>query len=393
MGNFSRNTFTVLKAPDANGFYRDYRGVRLQMGVPLVDADWNELEDARKAELRDLSAAVIGTGVPLGGNGFAIAVLSPSPGAVPQFTIEAGAMVANGVLVTNKAKINYTQQEYYAGTQAGQQRASARGVTPVPVLTALPTYGGNPVTRTDQIYLEVWEREVNSQEDPRIMDNALLEETCVRLRLEWAVRVAQNGAAVPASDATYTRVPLATVQYSITGASQATATVTDLRRKGLSLAALVDQPRSISVVPAGFPLVSSYYTNWDFDGYRAIASPPPIGSNTTAYHSMVVPVTLPNGANLRGLRIIGKKTGGNLWVYFVASSMQAAGTWTYLMPNQIWNSGQSVDPLDMTVATYSHVVDPTQYKYFLVVYGWATRLNDTTADNVQISGFEVQYQL
>jgi hypothetical protein len=36
MGNFSRDTFDKLK---------HYVGVRLQQGVPIVDADWNELED------------------------------------------------------------------------------------------------------------------------------------------------------------------------------------------------------------------------------------------------------------------------------------------------------------------------------------------------------------
>ena len=36
MGNFSRDTF------DPN---KNYVGVRLQQGVPLVDADWNELND------------------------------------------------------------------------------------------------------------------------------------------------------------------------------------------------------------------------------------------------------------------------------------------------------------------------------------------------------------
>ena len=45
MGNYSRNTFNKLK---------HYVGVRLQQGVPLVDADWNEKEDIQKHQLRDL---------------------------------------------------------------------------------------------------------------------------------------------------------------------------------------------------------------------------------------------------------------------------------------------------------------------------------------------------
>lgn len=42
MGNYSRNTFDRLK---------HFVNVRLQQGVPIVDADWNELQDIRKDEL------------------------------------------------------------------------------------------------------------------------------------------------------------------------------------------------------------------------------------------------------------------------------------------------------------------------------------------------------
>ena len=53
---FSRNTFDKLK---------HYVGVRLQQGVPIVDADWNELEDIRKYELGNVYQVVCGKwGVP-----------------------------------------------------------------------------------------------------------------------------------------------------------------------------------------------------------------------------------------------------------------------------------------------------------------------------------------
>ena len=63
MGNISRNTFDALN---------QYVGVRLQQGVPLVDADWNELEDIRRFELRAFLKWFVGDGVPDGNNGFAI---------------------------------------------------------------------------------------------------------------------------------------------------------------------------------------------------------------------------------------------------------------------------------------------------------------------------------
>ncbi len=62
-GNFSRNTFDKLK---------HYVGVRLQQGVPIVDADWNELEDIRKYELETFIKWFVGNGVPLGNDGFKI---------------------------------------------------------------------------------------------------------------------------------------------------------------------------------------------------------------------------------------------------------------------------------------------------------------------------------
>src|SRR3954451_18281396 len=67
MGNFSRDTFDRLK---------HYVGVRLQQGVPLIDADWNELEDIRRFELQAFLKWFIGDGVPQGNDGFRIAALA-----------------------------------------------------------------------------------------------------------------------------------------------------------------------------------------------------------------------------------------------------------------------------------------------------------------------------
>jgi hypothetical protein len=64
-GNFSRGqrTFDRLK---------HYVGVRLQQGVPIVDEDWNELEDIRREELRVFLKWFVGDGVPKGNSGFRI---------------------------------------------------------------------------------------------------------------------------------------------------------------------------------------------------------------------------------------------------------------------------------------------------------------------------------
>jgi len=46
--------------------------VRLQQGVPIVDSDWNELDDIRKFELRAYLKWFVGDGVPDGNDGFRI---------------------------------------------------------------------------------------------------------------------------------------------------------------------------------------------------------------------------------------------------------------------------------------------------------------------------------
>ncbi len=46
-----------------------YVGVRLQQGVPIVDADWNEMEDVRKFELRAYLKWFVGNGIPEGNDG------------------------------------------------------------------------------------------------------------------------------------------------------------------------------------------------------------------------------------------------------------------------------------------------------------------------------------
>lgn len=67
MGNFSRDTFDRLK---------HYVGVRLQQGVPLIDADWNELDDIRRFELQAFVKWFVGDGVPDGNDGFRAAPLA-----------------------------------------------------------------------------------------------------------------------------------------------------------------------------------------------------------------------------------------------------------------------------------------------------------------------------
>src|ERR1017187_4664189 len=62
--------------------------VRLQQGVPIIDADLNELDDVRKFELRAYLKWFVGDGIPDGSDGYRIDAIVA--GAADDFIIRAG---------------------------------------------------------------------------------------------------------------------------------------------------------------------------------------------------------------------------------------------------------------------------------------------------------------
>jgi Family of unknown function (DUF6519) len=214
MGNFSRDTFDKLK---------HYVGVRLQQGVPIVDADWNEQEDIRRFELRSFLKWFVGNGVPYGNNGFSI---QPT-GSDNDFGIAggdgtaegAGRCLVEGWDVLIESRMNYTAQALYNNAALATQW----GVAPLPELT-VPS-----ADRTDTVYLDVWEREVNAAEDSSLVNVAIGLETCVRRKREWVVRVAE-GSEPPAAVPGHVQYPVATLNRSGGQASLTFESIVDLRR-------------------------------------------------------------------------------------------------------------------------------------------------------------------
>lgn len=367
MGRFSRDTYKLLKQPDASGFVRDYRNVRLQMGVPLVDADWNELEDIRKHELRSLASGVIGSGRPSGSNGFEIFdVTNVGAGLRPAFKIRAGTIVVNGMMVTNPTDITFEAQEYY-GEGAGLTRATQRGVTPVAPMALLTGF------RVDNVYLEVWEREVTAAEDPRLMDNVLLEETATRLRLEWAVRVITGS--VPASTETHKRLWLANLTYLQIGTAFRCDRV-DMR----TLVAVTDHHRIVSIPPAGH----RYLDCAEFYNSLNIAR-----TNTTAQNSaMIINVALPHGARVHSLRIVGAVKEGALEVTFCrvryGGGYSAQDDLAFV---PLWDTNESLDVTTETDLDVS-LVDNDQFYYRLIAwYG-----PNTATAYCRLAGFQIKLQ-
>lgn len=225
MGNFSRNTFDTLK---------HYVGVRLQQGVPLIDADWNEQEDIRKFELQAFLKWFAGNGVPKGNDGFRILAAT---GNNNDFDISggdgtpegAGRCLVEGFDVMNETTGRYSAQLLY--NNAGL--ASQWGVDPVSPLT---TPGSN---RIDTVYLDVWEREVDSSEDSDLINPAIGMESCVRMRREWAVRVVQGSLTLPAPAAGHFFYPIARLKRPAGSATISSSQIEDLRTVDVNLSDLV----------------------------------------------------------------------------------------------------------------------------------------------------------
>jgi hypothetical protein len=223
--------------------------VRLQQSVPIADADWNELDDIRKFELRALLRWFVGDGVPDGSAAFRIDAL-PGTGAPDDFIIRSGTSppppgtsnvdiglrfsgraVADGLQVLIPADVSYKAQPLFA----------APGPGGIPQIQPIPVVAG-PVLA----YLDIWERLITSTDDPSMVLRGLGAETCVRTLRDWAVRT-RLGAAVPATGdpdfiAGHSYLALSSIDRKLASpgvaAPIAGADLTDARRAKLSLSAI-----------------------------------------------------------------------------------------------------------------------------------------------------------
>jgi Family of unknown function (DUF6519) len=184
--------------PDTFDPLRSYIGVRLQQGVPLVDADWNEAHDVRKFEVQAFLKWFVGNGVPEGNDGFRIAALDPAVvgnfvirrgvGSAPAGTSNVeqglryvGRCVVDGMDVLIAEDLNFRAQPLHVSQGgAATARATAMGV---PTIAEVPNVNGIVV-----VYLDVWERLVTPMEDPSLVHSGLGVESCARLKREWVVR-------------------------------------------------------------------------------------------------------------------------------------------------------------------------------------------------------------
>lgn len=340
MGNFSRNTFDQTK---------NYVAVRLEQGVPLVDADWNELEDVTRFEIYEALLAAAGNVASRGG-------LTVAPaGAGNDLTVSAGRAVINGRPVRIWAPLRYSTQRY-----ASPATAAADGVVAVTPMPLTPPAG----TRTDVVYLDIFEREVTSVEDATLINGAIGIETSTRLKREVIVRVAQGSTTPPAPPAGHSFLPIALLNRN---AGPLTAgQIQDVKPYALPLGA-----REVAFAPFLSPTTfsGSVYGNWALDivAYpnQLVARKP--SAQLTALGIMQLP--LPDGARLNQVRLRGF-LGTGLLSWRLARSLHAGGSSTLLASDLFFSAG-AFDRVLTIPATEPPVANATS-SYTLYVYASGT---------------------
>ena len=209
---------------DTHNPSKHYIGIRLQQGVPLLDRDWNELEDIRRYYERMLRAHYIGEGVP-DIDGFKIT--PPTNAAANQFVIGAGRCIVNGYDVQNETPILFSQQTGSPSLPAPTQP------------DVFYVYLSASIVRIDS----TMDTDLRNRQDINL-------ETCVRDKLEWTVRAARHPNLPPANS-----YLLAVITRPVGATVITAAMIDDRRRTFLNLARVVDinraQQAQISTLDTG----------------------------------------------------------------------------------------------------------------------------------------------
>ncbi|NOQ13309.1 MAG: hypothetical protein GQ583_02355 [Methyloprofundus sp.] len=155
-----------------------YVGVRLQQARPILESDINEIDEIRKAETQTLLGSFIGNGVPSVNAGFEIT----ASGSINNFTVTAGLILVDGIIVINESVTTYLAQKQKALVEALTQPAGSED-------------------RIDLVYLDVWDEEIgavgSNYDDDRLINQQVGIETARRIARQWVVRVEQGVQELP----------------------------------------------------------------------------------------------------------------------------------------------------------------------------------------------------
>ncbi len=195
MGNFSRDTFNPAK---------NYVSVRLQQGVPLVDSDWNEMDDIRRSELREFIKNFIGDGIPARKDGskndsFCIQAM-PEPDR-DNFRILANKnsySLGESSCLIDGNQVFVTQDIDFKSQPLHENYSDSTIISPdfllldpnAPQISSIPSNAGVYL-----VCLDVWEWQVEpSMDRSHLVNDRIQAETCTRIKRSWVVRVFQENA-------------------------------------------------------------------------------------------------------------------------------------------------------------------------------------------------------
>lgn len=159
-GDFSNITFNAQK---------HFRRVLMQQGRVQLDADWNEQTSILLHYLQNLTKDIIGAhGGPAKNLGFALTTIHDSNKNFTDLKIGRGHYYVAGILCENeKTSVTYKNQPNY-------QRPQDEKLPKLPFL----------------VYLDVWERDITTIEDPEIQEVALGgADTTTRSQIVWQVKI------------------------------------------------------------------------------------------------------------------------------------------------------------------------------------------------------------
>lgn len=240
--NISGDNFNAL---------RNYMKVSLQQGVPILDSDWNELQDIIRMALIKQNIATLGNcRLAPGSSGNSPGFVLSADGSDNNFQISAGLACVEGVIVPSKhdeveptSDIWYDSEDNYlmdgtvtaigSGTitdentvyelfmdlvgcrlymTSGVESGNSFPITSRDDATTLGFSGGigsiasgdtykilPPVlttpsaSRTDVVYIQAWFDDINAEEDTDLLNAALGLEPSHRSKIRSVVRVAEGG--------------------------------------------------------------------------------------------------------------------------------------------------------------------------------------------------------
>jgi hypothetical protein len=352
MGNFSRNTFDPAKR---------YTAVRLQQGVPLVDADWNELQDVTRNEVYDALSIALP-------NALTPTMILQSIG-TNDIQLTPGVAIVGGRPLRLSTILRYSTQRY-----ANAATAAADGVQPVPPLTT-PT-----IARTDTVFLDVFEREVRSTEDPALVNSAIGVETAVRLRREIVLRVAEGATTPPAPPAGHTFLAVTLMNRPANVATISPSSFDDIAPRPeqhlpieASFPPIFTQPATLGTLMFG-----PWLTNFSSPTVQALKV-----ANASAFG--ITPVYFPDGARIRSLRYRGSTNGSVPITVQLLRIRLDNGLFDVVAQDTVATPGNFDRTIVVPTPAGLHVVDNDAFSYV------AAATTTTSPDIVNLRGIAVRY--